>query len=83
MATREEMRTWFESRYETAVDAWFYDPKISDLQRVAAPVDVRQALTEQFPDTGAADIEGLATDLDTEGSWLDTSVERAMPEETA
>ncbi len=81
MATKEEMRTWFEGRYERAVDAWFYDTKVTDLQRVAAPVEVQQALREHFPDSAPEEIESLASDLTIEGVWLDVSREKPLGEQ--
>jgi hypothetical protein len=83
MATKDEMRQWFYDHYETAVGAWFYDTKLNDLQRIAAPVDVRQALTEHFPESSPEEIEELAKNLDTEGSWIDPSSEKPIGTEPA
>lgn len=75
MASKQEMRLWFDSRFETSVDAFFHDTQLTDMQRVAGAVDVRKALSEHFPDVAPEEREALAADLDREGAWIDASSE--------
>lgn len=75
MATKQEMRLWFDSRFETSVDAFFHDTRLTDMQRVAGTVNVREALLAQFPEAVPEEREALAEDLNRQGGWIDAHSE--------